>query len=331
MWFRDIFYIPSYVREANWMSDMEYLQQMSVHQKYNRAPAFGLRLFAYQFTSGTIMSRLISCLGPSGSPDVLTWTLEAVGAALGVYYGTFESVSKNSKASLPKILVAAILVRLVSQFESVELSAELSASSTTCVLVCVITYYFTRDWVLRADDVIQELEAEIPRKKKRGSNGFLRYCGLILVMVSIFSTGLIQHGKIETVDPATGHRVKYTVRETCYNMINSPAFTEFSSTVKTFYGYVRSQGFLSGWEHVKKCLDPSGKKRAYRDLELAEDATKEEIKAAHRRLALKYHPDKVTTLSEYQQAKAQEKFIKIQEAYKILSKRPSKEDGHDEL
>mmetsp|Transcript_20226 Transcript_20226/g.40328 ORF Transcript_20226/g.40328 Transcript_20226/m.40328 type:complete len:378 (-) Transcript_20226:243-1376(-) len=333
--FLDIFCIPAYVREANAIHNIEYLQLISVYQKNNRAPALGFKSFAQQFTSGLSMSFLMSCLAPKGSPDVLIWTLEAVGTAFGVCYGTFGSVSKHTKTSLLKILVAAMLVKLVivSSFLNLRISfesVEYSVVSLTCVFGCYITYCLTRDWDFRADDVIQELESGVPKKTKRGGNGFRRYCALILVMGSIFSTGLIQHGVINSVHKVTGEPVQYTVREAFIHIIRSPAFTEFSSTIKYLYGQVRSEGFAAGWELIKESLDPSGQKRAYKDLELTEGATKLEIKAAYRRLALKYHPDKVNALPEDEQVKAQENFFKIQEAYKILSEL-HKNKVHDEL
>ena len=50
----------------------------------------------------------------------------------------------------------------------------------------------------------------------------------------------------------------------------------------------------------------------YKTLELEQTATKEEIKKAYRRLALKYHPDKNKSPD------AHEKFIAINEAYLLL-------------
>lgn len=53
----------------------------------------------------------------------------------------------------------------------------------------------------------------------------------------------------------------------------------------------------------------------YKILGVREDASFEEIKAAYRKLALKYHPDRV---SESEKKKAEEKFKEISEAYYVL-------------
>ena len=59
---------------------------------------------------------------------------------------------------------------------------------------------------------------------------------------------------------------------------------------------------------------------AYKILEIDSSATKPEIKAAYRKMAKKYHPDKVLHLGKEHQKGAEEKFRKVQEAYEQLQK-----------
>ncbi len=59
---------------------------------------------------------------------------------------------------------------------------------------------------------------------------------------------------------------------------------------------------------------------AYKILEIHESASESEIKKAYRRMAVKYHPDKVTHLGKEFQTAAREKFQKVQEAYEALKK-----------
>ncbi len=59
---------------------------------------------------------------------------------------------------------------------------------------------------------------------------------------------------------------------------------------------------------------------AYKVLEIAENATEEEIKKAYRKMAVKYHPDKLSDLGPDIQKAAKEKFIKVQEAYETIKK-----------
>jgi DnaJ like chaperone protein len=57
---------------------------------------------------------------------------------------------------------------------------------------------------------------------------------------------------------------------------------------------------------------------AYKILEITPDATDSQIKKAYRRMAVKYHPDKVAHLGEDFQKSAKEKFQKVNEAYETL-------------
>ena len=60
---------------------------------------------------------------------------------------------------------------------------------------------------------------------------------------------------------------------------------------------------------------------AYRILEINSAASNQEIKNAYRRMAKKYHPDKVAHLGSEHQKGAEEKFKKVQEAHILIKKR----------
>ena len=60
---------------------------------------------------------------------------------------------------------------------------------------------------------------------------------------------------------------------------------------------------------------------AYRILEINSTVSNQEIKNAYRRMAKKYHPDKVAHLGVEHQKGAEEKFKKVQEAYILIKKR----------
>lgn len=58
----------------------------------------------------------------------------------------------------------------------------------------------------------------------------------------------------------------------------------------------------------------------YKILEIEKSVSDDEVKKAYRRMAVKYHPDKVSHLGEEFQKSAKEKFQKVQEAYENIKK-----------
>ncbi|MGB1317063.1 MAG: DnaJ domain-containing protein, partial [Flavobacteriales bacterium] len=58
----------------------------------------------------------------------------------------------------------------------------------------------------------------------------------------------------------------------------------------------------------------------YQILEIPKSSTDDEVKKAYRRMAVKYHPDKVSHLGQEHQKAAKEKFQKLTEAYERIKK-----------
>lgn len=59
---------------------------------------------------------------------------------------------------------------------------------------------------------------------------------------------------------------------------------------------------------------------AYKALEITAEASDDDVKKAYKKMAVKYHPDKVSTLGEEVQQSATEKFKKINEAFDRIKK-----------
>ena len=62
------------------------------------------------------------------------------------------------------------------------------------------------------------------------------------------------------------------------------------------------------------------KRDYYEVLGVSKNATDEELKKAYRKLAIKYHPDKVANLGEDAQQAANAKFQEINNAYEKIKK-----------
>ncbi|MCB0397010.1 MAG: TerB family tellurite resistance protein [Flavobacteriales bacterium] len=84
---------------------------------------------------------------------------------------------------------------------------------------------------------------------------------------------------------------------------------------------------IAGWLGISqkdfesiKAMFVKDSSAAYKILEVDENATPEEVKKAYRRMAVKYHPDKVAHLGEDFRKAANEKFQKVNEAYETVKK-----------
>ena len=64
----------------------------------------------------------------------------------------------------------------------------------------------------------------------------------------------------------------------------------------------------------------SGTLNPYKVLEITENATDSEVKKAYRKLAIKFHPDKIGDLGEGPRKLAKERFLQVQGAYEQIKK-----------
>lgn len=69
-----------------------------------------------------------------------------------------------------------------------------------------------------------------------------------------------------------------------------------------------------------KAMFYSSSDNAYKILEITKSATDDEVKKAYRKMAKKYHPDKVIHLGKEHQKGAEEKFRQVQNAYEHIQK-----------
>ncbi len=81
------------------------------------------------------------------------------------------------------------------------------------------------------------------------------------------------------------------------------------------YLAIKQEDFLSIKAMFLKEVDGD-----YKILEIEKSVTDEEVKKAFRRMAVKYHPDKVIHMGEDYKKSASEKFQKVQEAYDNIRK-----------
>jgi DnaJ like chaperone protein len=86
------------------------------------------------------------------------------------------------------------------------------------------------------------------------------------------------------------------------------------------YRIAQGLGIGAGEFNSIKSMFVKNTTSSYKVLGIEKSATEQEIKKAYRKLAIKYHPDKVAQMGEEFQNNAKEKFQKIQDAYESIKK-----------
>ncbi len=89
------------------------------------------------------------------------------------------------------------------------------------------------------------------------------------------------------------------------------------NTIASIAGYV---GISSKDFESIKSMFVEDVDSVYKILEIDRNASDDEVKKAYRKMAVKFHPDKVSHLSEDFRIKAKEKFQKVSEAYEKIKK-----------
>ena len=131
---------------------------------------------------------------------------------------------------------------------------------------------------------------------------------------------------------------EYNLREVC---IQIKLYMDHASRLQLLhflFGLAQSDGqvhpdeiqtirAIAGWLGISivdiesiQAMFVKNSESAYRILEITQQATDEEIKKAYKKMAVKYHPDKVSHLGEDVQKAANEKFKEVNLAYEQIKK-----------
>jgi DnaJ like chaperone protein len=87
--------------------------------------------------------------------------------------------------------------------------------------------------------------------------------------------------------------------------------------IEKISGYLGISG--SDFQSIRNMFVPETDS-SYKILEIERSAANEEVKKAYRKMAMKYHPDKVSHLGEDYKKTADDKFRKVNEAYEKIKK-----------
>ncbi len=93
--------------------------------------------------------------------------------------------------------------------------------------------------------------------------------------------------------------------------------SDYTSIFERHVGYTDGSGYSGSSSSTRSSYN----KDPYRVLGIDSSATDDEVKKAYRRMAMKYHPDRVAGMSEELQRNAAEQMKEINEAYEVIKQR----------
>ena len=280
-WFRDLWRLPEYVKDAN--NDPDYLNLLSEKiRKLPKPPLKIVRLLG-QMVVGNMFGVLCRMsfpskddeLGPGINFDTFSLLLAPAAIAVGVW--VVGNIGRE-KGTIKWPLFTAYLASPLYIFYSFSFSVITMAS------------IFAFHW--KAKNWRRTVDAPAP------------FCTRIVVLIlccsiytSMWTSYVFFNLRFTTSD---GDEIRF--RDALGNLIKSPAFQEFSNNAGKLYKHCWEYGFRSTWEQFIDSLDPLGERNALKVLDLKKTASQSEIRSRYRELSKKWHPDKFQDETEKEEA-----------------------------
>ncbi len=173
--------------------------------------------------------------------------------------------------------------------------------------------------VMKADGTIKKSELEFVKQYLLRSFGAEAASDAIKMLRDVLN----QQIPVQEVSRQIGQNLDYSSKlqmlHYLFGISSADGHTKLNEVelIKQISGYM---GIGASDFNSIKSMFYSDTHVAYNILGLTTSATNDEIKKAYRKMAVEYHPDKVSYLGEDVQKTAKEKFQKINEAYESLKK-----------
>lgn len=173
--------------------------------------------------------------------------------------------------------------------------------------------------VMRADDKILKTELDFVKRFLITQFGLDEAQEMMLLLRDI----LKQQYNVVEVSQQISHHMDYSSRLQMMHLLFGVALSDgyaHPNEINVIQQIGSSLGINQNDFESIKAMFIKDDLSAYKILEITPDANEEEIKKAYRRMAMKYHPDKVNHLGEDIKKSASEKFKEVNEAYQKIKK-----------
>lgn len=173
--------------------------------------------------------------------------------------------------------------------------------------------------VIKADGKVDQRELDFVRSqfvgmygKERANHAFKLFSGIIKKEVS-------SHQVCVQIRQHMPHASRLQLLHFLFGIAKADQYVTASEVeeIRKIAGYLNIS--QHDYESIKAMFyDDSD--AAYKILEITKEASNDELKSAYRKMAKKYHPDKLLDLGPEHIKGAEEKFLQIQDAYEKIKK-----------
>lgn len=173
--------------------------------------------------------------------------------------------------------------------------------------------------VMKADGKVLKSELEYVKRFLAQQFGEVKAQQQLPLLRDILEKPIPLREVCEQIRANMQHPLRLQLMHYLFGLANADGSLE-RNEVKTLEEIARHLGISQKDYESIRAMFGADTESAYKILEIEESATEADIKKAYRKMAVKYHPDKVSTLGEDFQKAAREKFVKVQDAYETIKK-----------
>lgn len=173
--------------------------------------------------------------------------------------------------------------------------------------------------VIKADGKIDQRELNFVRSQFVGMYGKERANRAFKLFKGIIKKNISAHQVCVQIRQHMTHASRLQLIHFLFGIAKSDEFvTEIEvHEIKKISGYLYINQY--DFESIK-AMFYNESDSSYKMLEITKSATDDEVKKAYRKMAKKYHPDKLQDLGEEHLKGAKEKFLNVQKAYEQIKK-----------
>lgn len=174
--------------------------------------------------------------------------------------------------------------------------------------------------MMKADGRVTQRELDHVRRFFAQQFGVQQAGQLLMLLRDALKREIPVHDVVAQIRQNMPHPVRLQLMHYLIGLAHSDGHVdraEFTLLKSIAAGMGVNEKDLGSLSAMFRTSDPTA---AYQVLEIERTATDDDVKKAYRRMAMKYHPDKVAQLGEEVQKAAHEKFKKVQEAYESIQR-----------